>query len=172
MISKIKILLFSCILFAGIKYLTANAKQTNVKSQSDTINQVMAYQMPNIIKRCQKDFGYSDADMVILEKELKRFLIMCIVLDSDYLGMYSKDVDNLWHSFILFTKEYAEFGETYAGKFLHHAPEINDNRTPDEFAKSREGFRGFIKDYQRIFNEEAHNIWFLDIASNIQSEHN
>lgn len=170
MMSKIKIILLSCILLVGVKYLTASAYQVDIKSESEKINQIMAYQMPNITKRCQTDFGYSDADMVLLEKELKRFLSMCIILDSDYLGIYSKDVDNLWHTFILFTKEYAEFGQNYAGRFVHHAPEINDHKTPDEIAKSREGFRDFIKKYKQLFGEDAHNIWFLDIYNNMQPE--
>jgi len=170
MMSKIKIILFSCVLFAGIKYLVANTNQIDVKPQSETISQVMAYQMPNVIKRCQKDFGYSDADMIILEKELKRYLSLCIILDNDYVGMYSKDVDNLWHSFILFTREYAEFSKNHAGRFLHHAPEINDIKTPEEMAKSRDGFRDFIKNYKQVFGEEAHNIWFLDIYDNMQPD--
>lgn len=167
MMSKVKIILFSCILLIGIKYLTANNQPVGVKPQSEVISQVMAYQMPNVIKRCQKDFGYSDNDMVMLEKELKRYLSLCIVVDNDYVGMYSKDVDNLWHSFILFTKEYADFSHNFAGRFLHHAPEISGTKTPDEIAEDRKGFRTFIKNYKQIFGEEVHDIWFLDTCSNL-----
>ena len=166
MMSKIKTFLTIFVLFIGSSVIFRNVT-ANTNKTAEKISQVMAYSMPNVIRRCQKDFGYSDADMIILEKELKRFLIMCMVLDSDYIGMYSKDVDNLWHSFILFTKEYAEFGQSFAGKFIHHAPEINDDKTEDELIKSREGFRFFVKNYQQIFNEKANDIWFLDICNNL-----
>ena len=48
--------------------------------------------MPHIIKRCQQDNNYSDEDMVILEKELKRYLVLAMLNKENGLGlgMYSK----------------------------------------------------------------------------------
>lgn len=53
--------------------------------------------MTHMISRCKEEYGYSDEDMVILERELKRYLILSLVKDAGR-GMYSKDVDNLWHT--------------------------------------------------------------------------
>lgn len=136
---------------------------TATTTQTDLHTNVMSYPMAHIIKRCQKDFGYTDQDMVILEKELKRFLIMTTT--NSYLGMYSKDVDNLWHTFILFTKEYSEFGHKFAGKFIHHEPETSETRTAAEQAQARREFREFIAKYKQTFHEDAHDIWFLDACS-------
>ncbi|MGE0010476.1 MAG: hypothetical protein AB7F19_00755 [Candidatus Babeliales bacterium] len=118
-------------------------------------------------KRCQKDFGYSDEDIVILERELKRYLILCALnKNKENIGMYSRDVDNLWHSFILFTKEYAQFGTTYAGHFMHHNPEID---TPSPSKEKTQAFYAFLKNYENTFAEEAHDIWFLDIVEKSQA---
>src|SRR5690606_8363435 len=89
---------------------------------------IMNFSMPHIIKRCQKDFNYTDEDMVILEHELKRYFILCALKkDTETMvNMYSVDVDNLWHSFILFTKEYDHFCNSCVGYFIHHMPKIND----------------------------------------------
>jgi hypothetical protein len=136
------------------KTFTGTRNQTNLQAE------IMAYPMKHMINRCQKDFGYTDQDMVILEKELKRFLIMTTT--TSYLGMFSKDVDNLWHTFILFTKEYAEFGQRFAGKFIHHEPKISDTQTVEEQTQARREFRAFIQKYKQTFQEAPHDIWFLD----------
>ena len=90
------------------------------------IKKVMDYQMPNIIARYCKDYKVS-ADMAkIHEVELKRWLILAgDTNDGDGLGMMSAEVDNLWHTFLLFTKEYQAFCNDMFGKFIHHCPKID-----------------------------------------------
>lgn len=64
--------------------------------------------------------------MTVLEKELKRYFIMNAIVDTtdeSGIGMYSKDVDNLWHSFLLLTKDYADFCTNYIRYFVNHVPE-------------------------------------------------
>jgi hypothetical protein len=39
------------------------------------------------------------------------------------LAMPSVVVDDLWHEFVLHTREYAEFCDAALGRFLHHTPE-------------------------------------------------
>jgi hypothetical protein len=39
------------------------------------------------------------------------------------LSMPSVIVDDMWHEFVLHTREYAEFCEAAFGRFLHHEPE-------------------------------------------------
>lgn len=164
--SKIKLLIiFSLIAsFCGFKFILSvfNKPEHNL---NQITSQVMAHPMSDIIKRCQKDFGYSDQDMIILEKELKRFLILAAIEDGS-LGMYSKHVDNLWHTFILFTKEYAQFCNKFAGKFIHHAPTIDQEKTPLYKIELQNDFEFFIKKYESSFNEKVHDIWFLDACKN------
>lgn len=132
------------------------------------IKEVMAYKMPDIIARCKKDFNYTDEDMQLLEKELKRFFILCILGSNSKSGidMYSKDVDNLWHTFILFTKEYADFCYQYHGKFLHHVPNLEKDNSSVNIDSSQKNFQDFIDLYEAIFHEEIHSIWFLDMCDN------
>lgn len=126
----------------------------------------MGYPMNTIIERCKKDFNYSDEDMKIIEKEFKRFMAMSVIMKGtgSGVGMYSKDVDNLWHSFILFTHEYAHFCNKFMGNFIHHIPETDTNKTPEKMLEVRKDFQEFIKNYEEIFAEEVHPIWFLDMC--------
>lgn len=43
-------------------------------------------------------------------------------IDPDHRHTPSDAVDVGWHTFLLYTREYAEFCERVAGRFLHHAP--------------------------------------------------
>jgi len=131
--------------------------------QNQLIKNVLSYSIPaDIITRCQKDHNYTDQDMIILENELKKFFILSEKKQA--IGMYSKDVDNLWHTFILFTKDYAHFCKNYFHHFIHHVPETNRNNDLKDFGKTRKNFQTFVKVYEDIFAEEIHPIWFLDMC--------
>lgn len=141
-----------------------------IKSVSDKkqiIARIMNYPMKDIITQCQKDFGYTDDDMAILEIELKRYFSLLAVMEKPGgIGMYSLDVDKLWHSFILFTKRYAHFCNTYVGHFIHHTPKINAVKSPEQLAKAQKDYHAFVKNYEEIFKIEVHPIWFLDWCEN------
>ncbi|MEU6989215.1 hypothetical protein ABZ953_00935 [Streptomyces sp. NPDC046465] len=61
--------------------------------------------------------------------------------------MPSDDVDDGLHAFILHTQAYAEFCQTFAGRFLHHSPEPGPGRrtiekvTASALAVKGAGFR-------------------------------
>lgn len=55
-----------------------------------------------------------------------QYMEMVKQAEGSEVKMWSKSVDFVWHQFILNTKEYAEFCETYFGKFLHHTPSSNE----------------------------------------------
>lgn len=58
--------------------------------------------------------------------EFRKYLSL-IVLGHSRLAMTSSEVDEVWHIFILFTKDYADFCDRIFGKFLHHQPSIPSN---------------------------------------------
>lgn len=142
------------------------ANKMSVATQQEIIDRVLAYPMPHIIARCKKEHHYEDEDMLLLEKELKKYLILAIVHRGAELGngMYSRDVDNLWHSFLLFTREYAAFCHEYAGFFIHHIPEIEDGRSAEKLLETQQDFLAFIDTYEKTFNQEINPIWLLDIS--------
>jgi hypothetical protein len=43
----------------------------------------------------------------------------------------SKEVDEVWHAFILFTKDYGEFCRQVCGHFLHHVPHTSRDQKSD-----------------------------------------
>lgn len=52
---------------------------------------------------------------------LKQYYVIA-VLDRANMHAVSEPVDPFWHAHILHTKQYAEFCQEIAGRFLHHEP--------------------------------------------------
>ena len=65
-------------------------------------------------------------------------------------------MDEMWHTFVLFTKEYAAYCEEKFGRFVHHVPTTKAEK--DEREREREsnpeGFRAQVEaaPKTRIFN--------------------
>src|SRR5205823_9869631 len=55
--------------------------------------------------------------------EYQRFLAL-IILGHRGLGMFSADVDKVWHSHILSTHLYYDFCIEFHGEFIHHVPQL------------------------------------------------
>jgi hypothetical protein len=68
---------------------------------------------------------------------LRQFFIAYLMSGKQYVSMPSQAVDELWHAFILYTREYQSFCRRAFGTFLHHAPAA----TLGGQRKSNEGLR-------------------------------
>src|SRR5437870_4406630 len=100
--------------------------------------------MTDVRKRYVQDHAASMNEADSLERELKRFLVLRALNPDIPYGMTGK-VDEFWHTFILFTRDYQRFCEEVAGTFLHHDPGVGQS------AESGEGFKtsyaALFKDY-------------------------
>jgi hypothetical protein len=76
--------------------------------------------------------------------ELRRYMGL-IGLGYRGLAMVSPTVDQAWHEFILFTREYAAFCHRAFGEFIHHVP-----RTSRDVASPDGGSR-FAAAYEEVF---------------------
>lgn len=83
------------------------------------------YPMGDILRKFRREYGVSEKSASIIEIEFKTFLI-----DSANTQMgipyHRKKVNQLWHTFILHTREYQLFCFTFFGRMLHHHPGIFD----------------------------------------------
>ena len=84
--------------------------------------------------------------------EFKKYVTLRKLSDEKGLAMTSKQVDEVWHQFILFTTQYHEFCNGMLGEYLHHLPRTSF--TPS----SKDGKQRFVNNYQKIFGEIP-NIW-------------
>ena len=77
-----------------------------------------------LVGRIVKDHSHQGIDEELAQRiinEALAFLNLCAIQNETAYGP-SELVDIGWHTFILYTKEYAAFCDRVAGRFLHHNP--------------------------------------------------
>lgn len=114
------------------------------------IDRTMRFDFSPVCKRYLLDHRGTMEEARRIERELKRFLVLRALNPSIHYGMTGK-VDDMWHTFILFTRDYARFCKEIAGTFLHHDPGVEiDARAADGF---RTSYANLFKDYWALFGE-------------------
>lgn len=78
---------------------------------------------PAIIEKLQKKHPdlRKDQTKLVLDA-LREYFHICNIAGRRMVSMPSQVVDDAWHEFILFTKNYDHFCRTCLGRFLHHTP--------------------------------------------------
>ncbi|MBC7542688.1 MAG: hypothetical protein H7338_08155 [Candidatus Sericytochromatia bacterium] len=115
-----------------------------------SLEQVLAYRHDGVIRNFQRNFPHLESVAPQLFTEMIRFLWLSRKHESDLQAqpeaahlnflfvMHTEmlDIDNMWHAFILYTKDYMAFCETYFGEYMHHEPDVAETepQTPEEFA--------------------------------------
>lgn len=127
---------------------------------NDLYKRISDYDLSFVVERLVDNDGYTREKAMKLVEELKKFLFICIVENDKPIAMLSSEVDDAWHNFILFTKEYQNFCFEIAGRFLHHSPFSKDT---DKSTIQRSG-RNFIKAYKKYFGD-LDPIWLKVEAS-------
>lgn len=78
---------------------------------------------PGVLERFKKLHPELDeAQQKEVVEGFKVYFKMHLKARKSYLAMPSKVVDDLWHEFILFTKQYTKFSTNALGYYLHHVP--------------------------------------------------
>jgi hypothetical protein len=62
---------------------------------------------------------------------LREYFQLCRMANRRLVAMPSQAVDDAWHEFILFTRQYQQFCDRGLGRFLHHTP-ATAMRTPTD----------------------------------------
>lgn len=82
------------------------------------------YEFPAALRsRLKKRFPqYSYAQWALVLEGLRDWFALNLAARGERLAMPSQAVDEAWHEFILFTREYAAFCHGVMGRFVHHVP--------------------------------------------------
>ena len=134
----------SAVLSESQSSLTAAVLSLNTESA----HRAESFPFDTVRERYMKDAKVSEEIAREHERELKRYLLLCAANPSANYGMKGP-VDNLWHTFLLFTIDYAAFCESVAGRFIHHVPAS----AAKPVALSEYG--RFLLDYEIVFGEPA-----------------
>ena len=110
----------------------------------------MEFPLNDVITRYARNtqLSYQDAERHVFE--LRRFLVLCATNEGPGYGMRGQ-IDEAWHTFLMFTREYAEFCDAIGGRFIHHQP----HTTPADRSEGSGAYTRFLADYEHAFGEPA-----------------
>lgn len=145
------------------------------------LNDLLEYQNPLVIKRFKQNHPNDAERSDILFSDMLRYLWLCEKHESDrkknpsdprldFIPVMHEEmraIDNMWHEFILITRDYQQFCLQYFGYFLHHEPNMNEqlNYSEQEFFESLQLFLSYVYDE---LGQEVLMQWFgehLEIAA-------
>ena len=133
---------------AGYLYLTVERKQ-----QAGT-EAIRSYAWPpGLLERlARRHPSLSSTEIELVSDGLRQFFRAYLASGGRYVAMPSLVVDDLWHEFILYTRDYQLFCQQAFGRFLHHAPTVV-RRGPH---KAHE--RGLYRVWRHCCEEEGINV--------------
>jgi hypothetical protein len=121
-----------------------------MESAKQTIDVAMKYDMAPVMERYAEETRLPPEVLDEHEREIKRFLALSAINPGKY-GMRGP-MDELWHTFIIFTSSYAEFCRQLGGGFIHHLP-ATPNGDTEQKREEKSGYVLFLEDYERVFDE-------------------
>lgn len=156
-----------------------------VKDASAVLAPIQAWEHWNTIKLvAQKEYGMSPEEFDRYLPEYQRFLGL-IRAGYAHMGMFSENVDKIWHSHVLHTTLYIPFSELLFGRIIHHVPNLEGGKqdcvSPDPCASKclsicktpppsctsehHPGTVGaFIEAYTSLYGEPPSSCWNLPVA--------
>jgi hypothetical protein len=91
-----------------------------------------------LLQRLEKHHpGFERKDSALVSRGLRQYFLAYLMSGRRYVSMPSQVADDLWHEFILYTREYDAFCRRAFGGFLHHTPAV----VRGEHRQSNEGLR-------------------------------
>jgi len=68
--------------------------------------------------------SFTRKETALVGNALRQFFLAYLKSGRKYVSMPSQVVDDLWHEFILYTRDYKLFCDKAFGNFLHHTPAV------------------------------------------------
>jgi hypothetical protein len=128
-----------------------------------TYAESLTFEAPYLVAKLVKDHVCANEDEAqALFREVKRYFYLSRIDQSTTWEMYSLRIDEIWHQFVLFTRQYIDFCSRYYGAYLPHNPS-NAPKPP----KNAPGptvpvatFEEFCAYYQKTFGEPLPDCWY------------
>ena len=79
--------------------------------------------------------------------EFRRYIALRPLFPDRRLQMFSKQIDAVWHTCLLFSRMYADYCQRAFGHFVHHEPNVE----PLGAARVEEEWAAFQECYERAF---------------------
>ena len=141
------------------------------------LNDVLNYKNENVIYRFTKIYAITEEEANDIFCETLKWLWLSQKVNYPFFVDDSISIiDEMWHNFILFTKDYNDFCKKYFGKYIHHQPTTKEdaqiwkndwNKQLKDFEKKLEEQYGIIYDTLGSATLEK---WYSEYAEKYSAE--
>jgi hypothetical protein len=151
------------------------------------LEDVIQYRNEAVVLRFMETWDLPRADADDLFEQMNKWLWLtattATIPDAPRLAITpsTKLVDEMWHTFILFTNEYVSYCDRYFGRYLHHDPTpqseyetaINTYESdPDSYMRSLE--ETFARQYELVYDllgEDTLVKWYQEYTERYTDEY-
>jgi hypothetical protein len=141
--------------------------QTSTTASPCCLDDVLAYRHEGVIRRYLKEHGGTQRQTEEVFRETLKWLYLCHKASEDGFACAItpelEKIDEMWHTFLLFTLDYADFCQRHFGTFIHHLPtEAEDEAVgeDEEAARTRLTVQyGLVYD---LLGEQTLTAWYDD----------
>ncbi len=135
-----------------------------------SLEEVLRYHHPGIIRRYAKEHRATPEEAAELFRETLKWLYLCARATEHgpaglALAVHSEieRIDWMWHTFLLFTRDYAAFCEEHFGFFIHHVPNEDEaDDAPLDDASLRAGLEQQYAFVYDVLGEDTLQAWYGD----------
>ena len=143
-----------------------------------TIEEILKYKNPDVVRRFQKDFPDKAHRAEVVFADLMRFFwgtkkhliekgVSPSNSDLDFVYIMDeemREIDQMWHVFLLYTRDYTNFCLQFFGEYLNHQPDLAPifEKAGMSFETNLQKFLTFNFD---LFGETVIRRWFANSAA-------
>src|SRR5215216_881231 len=122
------------------------------------LDEVLEYKNDYVVHCFLRDYDMTFEEASDVFTQTIKWLYLCAHNQVNYKGdiklaitKYVTIIDEMWHTFILCTKEYNDFCDRYFGFYIHHKPTSKEDKKKfeEEFQKNPEAFMEATKNQYR-----------------------
>lgn len=107
----------------NLEPVSSRAPRLPAPAVCNDVPALLAFEAPYLSEKLVKrGVAADEAEAAALLQEVKKYLVLSALHANRAIPMFSRRVDETWHQFVLFTREYAAFSRTFFGRFVHHHP--------------------------------------------------
>jgi hypothetical protein len=147
-----------------------------------SIDKALEYQNDEVIYRFLTLWEVSFAEAQDLFLETKKWLWLCAQPEKQRLGITAPllIIDEMWHNFILFSHDYAEYCHDCFGHYIHHTPTSHNEKEKykkqyesSPIDRAAENIQEQIEQYKLIYQKlgvETLLKWYLEYPERYNEE--
>ena len=142
---------------------------TTMMNEPTSLEDVLRYGHPGVVRRYAEDHQATPEEAAELFREMLKWLYLCARGTTGgpeglILAVHPEieKIDWMWHTFLLFTRDYAAFCDRYLGAFIHHVPEEGGDEAPAEESAVREALEKQYAFVYDVLGEETLQAWYGD----------